>query len=330
MRANLTCAGLIALSGLGWCAGAAGAAGSHAAGVSIADAGALTVFIADTLAGSMDPGQSTLQLAPYSGPDNADMQVMLVDTLRERGFALSPDGMPYPGAHVVQYGVSPVGSDLALEIDVDDASATCLYQHDGDGRLRRLGACTLGAGSQLTLRTPAEDYLGKIVPTAAAPGPVRLSESAVAARLPGSTAPIPLLPVPLAPVTSQRLAPPAASRTGVAAAMAAPHVPLPPPPPPPAPEPVWQVAQGELIGKALEGWGARAGWSVFWRVGQDWSAPARAEFRGDFKGAASAVVKDLSDQGANIRSFFFDPNKSLVVCGPGDDQVCDSLQLTRR
>ncbi|MCP1242783.1 TcpQ domain-containing protein [Acetobacter lambici] len=135
---------------------------SHVAGATFRDASALTVFIADILANSMDGPNSIIRLAPYDGPDPNHTEVLLMDTLRERGFALSPDGMSYPGAHTVRYAVSPVGQNLLLELDADDAEATCLYGHNADGALERAGSCTIHNGQHLILKIPNTDQMRPI------------------------------------------------------------------------------------------------------------------------------------------------------------------------
>lgn len=143
---------LLSLAG---CASNAADQTSHMTGTTFRDTSALTVFIADILANSLSPAQTTLRLLPYEGEDSYKAEILLTDTLRERGFALSPDGMVYPGAHVIRYAVSPVGQNLLLELDVDDANATCLYGHGEDGTLLRVGSCTLRSGTNVHLRIPA-------------------------------------------------------------------------------------------------------------------------------------------------------------------------------
>lgn len=135
---------------------------SHVSGATFRDASALTVFIADILANSMDGPNSIIRLVQYDGPDPNHTEVLLMDTLRERGFALSPDGMSYPGAHTVRYSVSPVGQNLLLELDADDAEATCLYGHNADGALERAGSCTVHNGQHLILKIPNTDQIRPI------------------------------------------------------------------------------------------------------------------------------------------------------------------------
>lgn len=144
------------------CADQSPATSSHVSGATFRDASALTVFIADILANSMDGPKSIIRLAPIDGPDPNHTAVLLTDTLRERGFALSPDGMTYPGSHSVRYAVSPVGQNLLLELDVDDAEATCLYGHTPEGALERAGSCTIHNGQQLVLKIPNTDQVRAI------------------------------------------------------------------------------------------------------------------------------------------------------------------------
>lgn len=150
---SLTTAALCAA--LAGCAQQPAASTSHIQGAAFRDASALTVYIADILANSMDARRSTIQLLPYDGPDPDHTRILLTDTLRERGFAITPEGMAYPGAHTLRYAVNPVGQDLVLELDVDDAQATCLYGHASEGALQRRGSCTLRNGAQLSLRIPS-------------------------------------------------------------------------------------------------------------------------------------------------------------------------------
>ena len=86
---------------------------------------------------------------------------------------------------------------------------------------------------------------------------------------------------------------------------------------PPAPPvlPAWSLPAGQLVGRQLGTWGARAGWHVIWNVGQDWPVPRASTFRGTFSGAASQVIEDLAAQGAPIHATFYRGNHTLVVTG---------------
>lgn len=267
---------------------------SHITGAQFRDTSALTVFIADILANSLTPSNTTLRLAPFSGPDPARAQILLRDTLRERGFALSPDGMPYPGAHTVRYAVSPVGLNLLLELDVDDASATCLYGHEADGALRRAGSCTLRAGAGLTLRIPARDVLS--------PG----AAPSVSVPSTGQATPLPSTPssgpqgtaVPDQPTPSR---PPASS----------------PPVQPPAE--VWTLVEGQPIREQMIAWADRAGWKIRWPHTLNWNVPALTSFTGDFHTVMSTVVRTIADEGKSIRAEFHPSNRYLVVTSPGGE-----------
>lgn len=87
--------------------------------------------------------------------------------------------------------------------------------------------------------------------------------------------------------------------------------------PAPKPLPSWTLTAGRTIGQELQAWGAKAGWKVIWSMQKDWAVPASTVFTGDFKSAASDVIKNLASNGALVRAQFYDGNKTLVVVGPG-------------
>jgi hypothetical protein len=97
----------------------------------------------------------------------------------------------------------------------------------------------------------------------------------------------------------------------------APELALSAPVEPVKPEPTWMLTAGDTIGQDLQAWGQKSGWKVIWNMSKDWSVPASTVFSGDFKGAASSVVKTLAANGALVRAQFFDGNKTMVVSGPG-------------
>lgn len=82
-------------------------------------------------------------------------------------------------------------------------------------------------------------------------------------------------------------------------------------------QPVWTLAMGVTVGHALRSWGEQAGWKVIWDMPKDWSVPAATSFSGDFRSAASDVIKTLAANGALVRAQFYDGNKTMVVTGPG-------------
>ncbi len=83
------------------------------------------------------------------------------------------------------------------------------------------------------------------------------------------------------------------------------------------PTKVWKLTEGKTISKELTAWGKSAEWKVIWQLKKDWTIPADTTFTGDFKTAATEVIKTLAANGLVIRAQFFDGNKTLVVYGPG-------------
>lgn len=79
----------------------------------------------------------------------------------------------------------------------------------------------------------------------------------------------------------------------------------------------WRLNTGHLVRQDLTDWGNRSGWKVLWHLSRDWTIPADTEFDGDFKEAASAVIRTLAENGMVIRGQFYDGNRTLVVSGAG-------------
>lgn len=77
----------------------------------------------------------------------------------------------------------------------------------------------------------------------------------------------------------------------------------------------WRLNAGHLVRQELLDWGAKSGWHVLWHLSRDWTIPADTEFGGDFKEAASAVIRTLAENGLVIRGQFYDGNRTLVVTG---------------
>jgi hypothetical protein len=87
----------------------------------------------------------------------------------------------------------------------------------------------------------------------------------------------------------------------------------------PAPKilPVWTMTAGHTIGQDLKAWGVKADWHVIWNMQKDWAVPAPTSISGDFRSAASEVIKTLAANGALVRAQFYDGNRTMVVTGPG-------------
>lgn len=79
----------------------------------------------------------------------------------------------------------------------------------------------------------------------------------------------------------------------------------------------WRLSAGHLVRQDLTSWGKKSGWQVLWHLPHDWTVPADTDFDGDFKAAASAVIRTLAENGLVIRGQFYDGNRTLVVSGAG-------------
>ena len=79
----------------------------------------------------------------------------------------------------------------------------------------------------------------------------------------------------------------------------------------------WTLREGHMIGRELKEWAESAGWHVEWALKKDWSTPTKTTFNGDFKAAASEVIKTLASNGVIIRVQFFDGNQTMMVTGAG-------------
>ena len=103
----------------------------------------------------------------------------------------------------------------------------------------------------------------------------------------------------------------AATRTPAAAKIASKGVPVPVRVAPA--EGGIKLVAGKLLGKQLQACGRAQGWTVVWKLDQDWIVPAPASFAGSFGNAAQAVVEALAANGADIRADLYTSNKTLVV-----------------
>lgn len=79
----------------------------------------------------------------------------------------------------------------------------------------------------------------------------------------------------------------------------------------------WRLRAGHPIRQDLIAWGEKSGWTVLWRLPHEPAVPADADFDGDFKTAAAAVIRTLAENGLVIRSRFYDGNRTLVISGAG-------------
>ncbi len=87
--------------------------------------------------------------------------------------------------------------------------------------------------------------------------------------------------------------------------------------PAPPPAPTWTLQQGTLIGKVLDAWAKKAGWTVVWQLTQDWSVPSSTTLSGDFKAVVTKVVTALAKEGVDIHAVFHS-NNTVVISGTGN------------
>lgn len=301
MRVPLNAASLACLALLCGCVAQDPATLSQVSGVDPQDAMDLSVFAGDILANSFDPHSTTLRVMPFAEPVAPSVRATFEAVLRERGFALSPDGMDYPGAVSVRLAIMSSAGQPMMSVFADDAVATCPYSRPADGAIVRAASCTLRPGTTLALR----------VPETLAPLPSR-STPVVATQLASASA----------STTPAASTPPIQATTTVAATPAS--TPATPQAPivataPPAPQ--WVLSGGTPIREQIISWGARAGWTVEWPLKVNWSVPATASFAGEFDdrdhGPVAQVVQALASEGREIRARFFPANRMLII-NPGD------------
>jgi len=281
---------------------------------SFRDASRLTVTIADILNKSLNPPSTTLSVRPISGPDPMGVTTLLDDSLRERGFALAPAGMDYPGAHVVRYSVTPIDGDVELSLDVDTANATCVFAHDPEGALTQVGSCSVLSSPDVALVIPAGSmphatrYAANVHPAASALHP------AVVARVPTVAPPQALVAPKPTPTSIKAPAPPSPT-----------PLPIPPTPVPALTKPVpivmtWTLIEGQPLRDQMLAWGDRATWRVIWPREMNWMVPVTTSFRGNFDGdtgVLSQIVRALAAQGKPLRVQFFSSNHVALVTMTG-------------
>ncbi len=75
------------------------------------------------------------------------------------------------------------------------------------------------------------------------------------------------------------------------------------------------LRKGESIKEELEKWAESAGWVVDWQLASSWIVPNGMSFDGDFKNAATNVIRSLAENGIVIRCVTNDANKTMLVFG---------------
>jgi hypothetical protein len=74
-----------------------------------------------------------------------------------------------------------------------------------------------------------------------------------------------------------------------------------------------KLVAGKPLSKQLQAFGAAQGWTVVWKLTQDWVVPAPATFEGSFGSAAQAVIEALAANGADVHADIYPRNKTFVV-----------------
>lgn len=286
MIPRTTGAALLCLTALSACATLPAEDSSHITGLNAADAQALSIQASDILTASMDPRQTTLRILRFSS-DGIGAQQALDNALRARGFALTPDGMAYPGALTVRLDLLATDQRLLMTLHAGDGEITCSYVHDTAGQLVRKAGCTLLEGTTVTLHAPQIQTL--------------------------PSQPSPPVPAPRAQSSTPKTAPPSNSQPMTDDETAQPVL--------PDASRQWVLSRGEPIREQVIAWGAQVGWTVQWPTTINWTIPATAVFTGDFAdrehGPVEQIVDALAEQGHAIKVKFHTPNQTLVVT-PGD------------
>lgn len=84
----------------------------------------------------------------------------------------------------------------------------------------------------------------------------------------------------------------------------------------PSPDPVeeaWEAPVGQTLQQILDGWSARAAWSVVYRSNRSYPVEAPATFHGDFVTAASRLIEAFGGAAPAPLGQFYTGNKVLVV-----------------
>ena len=99
------------LAGLSGCA-MPGPDDSWVGGIQQSDAPVIARDMTAYLATAVPPGRATIAVAQPTTPEGSLVEPLFEAKLRQRGFALAPNGPVPPGADLVRYLISP--SDLGL------------------------------------------------------------------------------------------------------------------------------------------------------------------------------------------------------------------------
>ena len=79
----------------------------------------------------------------------------------------------------------------------------------------------------------------------------------------------------------------------------------------------WRAEKDVSLRGILEGWGARAGWSVVWKSQYEYRLQAGAQFAGDFVQASGELIRSVGEVQPRLNVTFFKGNRVLVVSNDG-------------
>jgi type IV pili sensor histidine kinase/response regulator len=92
------------------------------------------------------------------------------------------------------------------------------------------------------------------------------------------------------------------------------------PPVPPAAEaavapepPQWIAESGHTLRETLQGWAAKAGWTIVWQSSFDYPLMASARLSGDFPAAVAALIEGFSEAAPPPAARIFRANNVVII-----------------
>jgi hypothetical protein len=82
--------------------------------------------------------------------------------------------------------------------------------------------------------------------------------------------------------------------------------------------PTWTALGGSTLRQTLDEWSGQSGWVIAWESELDYPLKASAEFYGDFKTAASNLIRAFSRAEPPVRATVFNGNRVIVVTSGAD------------
>ncbi|MGX6566074.1 toxin co-regulated pilus biosynthesis Q family protein [Cupriavidus necator] len=82
----------------------------------------------------------------------------------------------------------------------------------------------------------------------------------------------------------------------------------------------FRLVKGEPLQQQLQGWAARAGWTVAWNVPDGWIVPGDKAYGNDFEVAVKRVVEELASNGADVVGDSWRGNRTVIISQNGTVQ----------